>query len=432
MSASAHRGRAAPDASAEPAREAFRDETLAVRAGFERSDFGEHAEPIMTTSSYVFASAAEAAARFSGESEGPIYSRFTNPTVQTFERRLAALEGAEAAIATASGMAATASLMLGTLRQGDRVIATRNMFGSTVNLFRNVLPRLGIEVDWVDGFDPERWAAVAGPATRYLYLETPTNPLTEVADVTALAAVAHGVGARLVVDNCFCTPALQKPLALGADIVTHSATKYLDGQGRCVGGAVVGSRELVDELTGFMRSAGPCMSPFNAWVFTKGLETLALRMRAHSDNALALARWLAAREGVARVNYPGLESHPQHALAARQQSGFGGILSFELDAGHGPGAREAAWRAIDATSLCSITGNLGDTRTTITHPATTTHGRMSAEDRAAAGVGEALVRVSVGLEHVEDLKADLERAIASALAGAPGGAHADAAARPAA
>ena len=403
---------------------AFRDETLAVRAGFERSDFGEHAEPIMTTSSYTFGSAAEAAARFSGESDGPIYSRFTNPTVQTFERRLAALEGGEAAIATASGMAATAMLMLGTLRQGDRVVATRNMFGSTVNLFRNYLPRFGIEVDWVDDFRPGSWAAVVTGATRYLYLETPTNPLTEVADIPALARVAHARGARLVVDNCFCTPALQKPLALGADVVTHSATKYLDGQGRCVGGAIVGTKDLVDELTGFMRSAGPSMSPFNAWVFTKGLETLALRMRAHCDNALEIARWLEARSGVARVFYPGLESHPQHELAARQQSGFGGIVAFELDAGRGDdvrgdrcgdGARAAAWRAIDATSLCSITGNLGDTRTTITHPATTTHGRMSAEDRAAAGIGEGLVRLSVGLEHVEDLKADLDRAIGSAL-----------------
>ncbi len=407
----------------------FRDETLAVRAGFERSDFGEHAEPIMTTSSYVFGSAAEAAARFSGEAEGPIYSRFTNPTVQTFERRLAALEGGEAAIGTASGMAATATLLLGTLRQGDRVVATRNMFGSTVNLFRNYLPRYGIGVDWVDDFEPASWAAVTTDATRYFYLETPTNPLTEVADIAALADVAHAAGARLVVDNCFCTPALQKPLLLGADIVTHSATKYLDGQGRCVGGAVVGPAKLVDELTGFMRSAGPSMSPFNAWVFTKGLETLGLRMRAHCDNAQRVADWLAARAGVARVHYPGLESHPQHALAARQQSGFGGILAFELDGGTGDaarggtaagetdGRRDAAWRAIDATSLCSITGNLGDTRTTITHPATTTHGRMSAEDRAAAGIGEGLIRLSVGLEHADDLIRDLDGAIEAAMRG---------------
>ena len=412
----------ASDTIVDGAPDALRDETLAVRAGFERTGFGEHAEPIMTTSSYVFGSAAEAAARFAGEVEGPIYSRFTNPTVQVFERRLAALEGAEAAIATASGMAATATLLLGTLRQGDRVIATRNMFGSTVNLFRNVLPRFGIGVDWVDDFDPASWAAVATPDTRYLYLETPTNPLTEIADVAALGRVARAAGARLVVDNCFCTPALQKPLALGADIVTHSATKYLDGQGRCVGGAVVGSKALIDELTGFMRSAGPAMSPFNAWVFTKGLETLSLRMRAHSENALELARWLEGREGVVRVHYPGLETHPQHALAARQQTGFGGIVAFELD-----GGREAAWRAIDATRLCSITGNLGDTRTTVTHPATTTHGRMSAEDREAAGIGESLVRVSVGLEHAEDLKADLARAIAAARS-----APAPAEARPAA
>jgi len=386
----------------------LRDETLAVRAGFTRSSFNEHAEPIMATSSFVFENAAQAAARFSGTEQGPIYSRFSNPTVQAFEGRLAALEGSEAAIGTASGMAATAALMLGTLRQGDRVIATRNMFGSTVNLFRNFLPRYGIEVDWVDGFDPEGWAAALSPTTRYLYLETPTNPLTEVADIPAIAAVAESGGAQLVVDNCFCTPALQKPLALGAHIVTHSATKYLDGQGRCVGGAVCGSAELIDQLTAFMRSAGPSLSPFNAWVFTKGLETLGLRMQRHTENAAALADWLAGQPQVSRVHYPGRPDHPQHALAARQQRGFGGILAFEVN-----GGREQAWRLIDATRLCSITGNLGDTRTTITHPATTTHGRMTAEDRAAAGIGESLVRIAVGLEHVEDLQRDLSVALAA-------------------
>ncbi len=382
------------------------DDTLAVRAGFKRSDFGEHAEPIMTTSSYVFASAAEAAARFSGEQEGPIYSRFTNPTVQTFERRLAALEAMPAAIATASGMAATAALMLGTLRQGQRVVATRNMFGSTVNLFRNFLPRYGIEVDWVDGFDPDEWAAVCTSDTRFLFLESPTNPLTEVADIARLADVAQSVDAELVVDNCFCTPALQKPAELGAHVVIHSATKYLDGQGRCVGGAVVGSEALIEQLTSFMRSAGPCMSPFNAWVFTKGLETLGLRMDRHSSNAHAVASWLQSRAGIGHVNYPSLESHPQHALASRQQSSGGGILSFALT-----GGKSAAWSLIDRVRICSITGNLGDSRTTITHPASTTHGRMTAEDRAAAGIGDDLVRLAVGLEHVDDLITDLDRAI---------------------
>lgn len=382
------------------------EDTLAVRAGFQRSDFGEHAEPIMTTSSYVFRSAAEAAARFAGEDDGPIYSRFTNPTVQTFERRLAALEGLPAAIGTASGMAATSSLLLGTLRHGDRVVATRNMFGSTVNLFRNFLPRFGIEVDWVDGFDPEAWQAACQPKTRYLFLESPTNPLTEVADIARLAEVANAAGAELVVDNCFCTPALQKPAELGAHIVIHSATKYLDGQGRCVGGAVVGSQQLISDLTSFMRSAGPCMSPFNAWVFTKGLETLSLRMERHSANALRVAEWLTTRAGIAEVHYPGLKSHPHHALASRQQRAGGGILSFRLE-----GGKAAAWRLIDQVRICSITGNLGDSRTTITHPASTTHGRMSADDRAAAGIGDDLVRLAVGLEHVDDLIADLDQAI---------------------
>ena len=384
-------------------------DTRAVRGGFERSPFGEHAEPIMTTSSFVFASAAEAAARFGGEDEGLIYSRFTNPTVQVFERRLAALEGSEAAIGTASGMAAIAMLVLGTLRAGDEIVATRNMFGSTVNLFRNFLPRYGIEVRWAEDFAPESWARLVGPATRLCYLETPTNPLTEVADIAAIADVAHAHGARLAVDNCFCTPALQKPLEHGADVVVHSATKYLDGQGRCVGGALCGSAELVDELTSFMRSAGPCMSPFNAWVFLKGLETLRLRMFEHSRGAAEIARWLEGQPGVRRVHYPGLASHPQHALASRQQRAAGGVVAFELD-----GGREAAWRLIDAVELCSITGNLGDSRTTITHPASTTHGRMSAEDRAVAGIGEGLVRVAVGLEDTEDLRGDLERALGHA------------------
>jgi O-succinylhomoserine sulfhydrylase len=382
------------------------DATKAVRAGFERSSFGEHAEPIMTTSSYVFANAAEAAARFCGDEPGLIYSRFTNPTVQVFERRLASMEGTEACVGTASGMAATAALIFGTLQQGEHLIATRNMFGSTVNLFKKYLPRFGIEVSWVDSFEPQEWAKLVTPKTRYFYLETPTNPLTEIADIAALAEVAHDKGVQLVVDNCFCTPALQKPIALGADIVIHSATKYLDGQGRCVGGAVAGSAALIEELIGYMRSAGPSMSPFNAWVFLKGLETLSLRMHQHCGNASTLAHWLAQQPGVARVHYPGLQSHPQHALAARQQSDFGGILSFEM-----AGGKAAAWRLIDATRLCSITGNLGDTRTTITHPATTTHGRMSEADRTAVGINDGLVRIAVGLEDVDDIQHDLERAL---------------------
>lgn len=382
------------------------DDTLAIRSGVERSQFGEHSEPIMVTSSYVYGSAAEAAARFSGETAGPIYSRFTNPTVQLFEHRLAALEGGEACIGAASGMAATATLMLGTLQQGDEIVATRNMFGSTVNLFKNFLPRYGITVRWADGLDVESWAPLVNSKTKLLYLETPTNPLTELADIKAFAELAHAHGAQLAVDNCFCTPALQKPLSLGADIVVHSATKYLDGQGRCVGGAVVGSAELIEKLTSFMRSAGPCMSPFNAWVFIKGLETLSLRMQQHCSNAAELAGFLESHPAIRHVYYPGLDSHPNAELAKRQQKLPGGILSMEVD-----GDQAAAWRLIDAVKVCSITGNLGDARTTITHPATTTHGRMAAEDRKLAGIGESLIRLAVGLEDVEDLRRDLEQAL---------------------
>lgn len=360
----------------------------------------------MATSSFVFNSAAEAAARFSGESDGPIYSRFTNPTVQIFEQRLAAMEGGEACIGTASGMAATATLLLGTLQQGDEVVATRNMFGSTVNLFKNFLPRYGIVVKWADDLSVDSWVHLVNGNTRFLYLETPTNPLTELADIQAFAELAHAHGAELIVDNCFCTPALQKPLEFGADIVVHSATKYLDGQGRCVGGAVVGSSELIKKLTAFMRSAGPCMSPFNAWVFIKGLETLGLRMQRHCDNAHALAHWLESHPDVSHVYYPGLGSHPQAELARRQQRGPGGVVSFDVQ-----GGKAAAWRCIDAVQLCSITANLGDARTTITHPATTTHGRISAQDRIASGIGDGLVRVAVGLEAVEDIQSDLAQAL---------------------
>ncbi len=388
-------------------RDQWRFDTRAVRAGQHRTGEGEHSEPIFTTSSYVFGSAAEAAARFAGEAPGNIYSRFTNPTVRAFEERLAALEGGECAVATGSGMAAILSTCLGLLAAGDHIVASRSIFGSTVVLFNKYLARCGIETTFVPLTDPQAWAAAMRPQTRLLFLETPSNPLGEVADIAALAELAHARDALLVVDNVFCTPALQRPLALGADIVVHSATKYLDGQGRCVGGAVVGdARQVGEEVFGFLRTAGPSMSPFNAWVFLKGLETLALRMERHSASALALARWLREQPGVTRVFYPGLPDHPQHELAARQQSGFGGVLAFEV-----AGGREAAWRVIDATRLLSITANLGDARSTITHPATTTHGRLTDAERAEAGIGEGLIRISVGLEDVADIQEDLARGL---------------------
>ncbi len=385
----------------------WRFDTRAVRAGQHRTGEGEHSEPIFTTSSYVFGSAAEAAARFSGEAPGNIYSRFTNPTVRAFEERLAALEEGECAVATGSGMAAILSTCLGLLAAGDHIVASRSIFGSTVVLFNKYLARCGIETTFVPLTDLEAWAAAIRPQTRLLFLETPSNPLGEVADIAALAELAHAHDALLVVDNVFCTPALQRPLALGADIVVHSATKYLDGQGRCVGGAVVGdARRVGEEVFGFLRTAGPSLSPFNAWVFLKGLETLALRMERHSASALALARWLQEQPGVTRVFYPGLPDHPQHALAARQQSAFGGVLAFEV-----AGGREAAWRIIDSTRLLSITANLGDARSTITHPATTTHGRLTDAERAEAGIGDGLIRISVGLEDVADIQNDLARGL---------------------
>ena len=378
-------------------------DTRAVRAGQHRTAEGEHSEPIFPTSSYVFASAAEAAARFSGEKPGNIYSRFTNPTVRTFEERLATLEGGEKCVATASGMAAILSTCLALLKGGDHIVASRNVFGPTVLLFNNYLGRFGVETSYVSLTDYAAWEKAIKPNTRLLYLETPSNPLTEIADIARLAKLAHAKGCWLVVDNCFCTPALQRPLELGADIVIHSATKYLDGQGRCIGGAVVGNAELVGkEVYGFMRTAGPSLSPFNAWVFLKGLETLSLRMQAHSANAQALAEWLEGQPRVQRVYYPGLASHPQHALAGQQQSGFGGIVAFELK-----GGKEAAWRLIDSTRLISITANLGDTKSTITHAASTTHGRLTPEQRADAGISDGLIRISVGLEDVADLKRDL-------------------------
>ena len=382
--------------------------TLAIRAGQARTGEGEHSEPVFTTSSYVFASASEAAARFSDQQPGNIYSRFTNPTVRTFEQRLAALEGAQSCVATASGMSAILSTCLGLLQAGDHIVSSRSIFGSTTMLFTNYLAKLGVETSFVDLTDISDWASAIRPETRLLFLETPSNPLTELADIQQLAELAHQNDSLLVVDNCFCTPALQQPIRLGADIVIHSATKFLDGQGRCVGGAVVGPKDIVgDKVFGFLRTAGPCMSPFNAWVFLKGLETLALRMQAHSTNALALAQWLEQQPAVKKVFYPGLESHAQHQLAKQQQSGFGGLLSFELN-----GGKDAGWTLIDRCRLISITANLGDTKSTITHPATTTHNRLTPEQRAQAGIVDGLVRVAVGLEDIDDLKTDLSRGLA--------------------
>jgi len=382
-------------------------ETLAVRAGTDRSHHGEHSEALYLTSSFVFPDAFEAAERFQGRAPGNIYSRFTNPTVAAFEERLAAMEGAEMGVATASGMAAILSLCLGMLRSGDHIVSSQSIFGSTINLFAKWLTRYGIETSFVAGGDAAAWRSAMRPATRLLYLETPSNPLTEVFDIAALAEVAHHGGAVLAVDNCFCTPALQRPLDLGADLIIHSATKYLDGQGRVLGGAVLGSRALLqDTVYQFLRTAGPTLSAFNAWVILKGLETLKVRMDAQSAGALEVARRLEAHPAVERVWYPGLPSHPQHMLAMRQQRLGGAIVSFEVK-----GGRESAWRVIDQTQVCSVTANLGDTKTTITHPATTTHGRISAEERAAAGIGEGLIRLAVGLEAPQDLIADLARGL---------------------
>lgn len=385
----------------------YRFNTLAVRAGQIRSEEGEHSEPIFATSSYVFSSAKEAAARFSDEQPGNIYSRFTNPTVRTFEQRLASLEQAESCVATSSGMAAILAMCLALLRSGDHIVSSRSIFGSTTMLFTNYLEKLGIETSFVELSDINAWQRAIRPETRLMFLETPSNPLTGLADIQQLAELAHQNDILLAVDNCFCTPALQQPLQHGADIVIHSATKFLDGQGRCVGGAVVGNKEIVGEqVFSFLRTAGPSMSPFNAWVFLKGLETLRLRMNAHSANALELARWLEQQSSVKRVYYPGLESHPQHELANRQQSGFGGLLSFELK-----GGQAAGWKLIDATRLISITANLGDTRTTITHPASTTHNRLSPQQREEAGIADGLIRIAVGLEDIEDIKQDVSRGL---------------------
>ena len=379
-------------------------DTLAVRAGQIRTGELEHSDAIFPTSSFVYASAAQAAARFGGEEEGNIYSRFTNPTVQAFEARLAAMEGGERAVATSSGMSAILATCMSLLKAGDHIICSRGVFGTTNVLFQKYLARFGVETSFVKLTSQDEWEAAVRPETRMIFIETPSNPLCEVADLEKLAALARRSNALFVVDNCFCTPVLQRPLEQGADIIIHSATKYLDGQGRCVGGAVVGPAKLMDEVFGFLRSAGPTMSPFNAWVFQKGLETLPIRMRAHCDNALELATWLQTQDTVEEVHYSGLASHPQHQLAKKQQSGFGGVLSFRLK-----GGREQAWAFIDATRMISITANLGDVKTTITHPATTTHGRLSDEDKAAAGITENLVRISVGIEAVADIQSDLQR-----------------------
>lgn len=385
----------------------FGQSTLAVRAGTARTNFNEHSEALFLTSSFVFENAAQAAGRFTGGDEGYVYSRFTNPTVTMFQDRLAALEGAEACVATASGMSAILAMSMALLKAGEHVVCSNAVFGATVQLYATILSRFGIETTFVSPTRVEEWQRAVRPKTKLLFLETPSNPLGEISDIAAIAAVARKAGAALAVDNVFCTPALQRPLEFGADLVIHSATKYLDGQGRVLGGAVLGAKgPAMDAVFGFLRTAGPSLSPFNAWVILKGMETLELRMLAQSAHALELARWLEAHPKVARVHYPGLSSHPQHALAMRQQRAGGAIVSFEVQ-----GGREAAWKVIDSTRMISITGNLGDVKTTITHPATTTHGRITPEARAAAGITEGLLRVAVGLEAIEDLKTDLARGL---------------------
>lgn len=379
-------------------------DTLAVRAGQRRGIEGEHGEPIYTTSSYVFRSAAEAAARFAGSDNGNVYSRYTNPTVRTFEQRLAALEGGEQAVATASGMSAIMACVMTFCSAGDEVLVSRSIFGATVSLFDKYFQRFGVLVRYIGINDLDAWRAGCTDKTKMLFIESPSNPLAELADIAALAQIAKDANALLVVDNCFCTPVVQKPLQLGADIVVHSATKYIDGQGRCLGGAVVGSARLMQEVVGYVRTCGPSMSPFNAWVFLKGLETLSLRMRAHCSSALQLAQWLEQQPQIKQVYYSGLSSHPQHELAKKQhENGFGAVVSFEVQ-----GGKDAAWRFVDATRMISITANLGDTKTTITHPASTTHGRLSQQEREQAGISDGLLRIAVGLEELADIQADLQ------------------------
>jgi O-succinylhomoserine sulfhydrylase len=397
--------------------QSFSFDTIAIRTGHSPTHEAEHSEPLFLTSSFTYGSASEAAAVFSGAKEGNIYSRFTNPTVRAFEQRLAALEGGERCVATASGMAAILSTAMAFLAAGDHVVCSRAVFGTTVGLFEKYMGKFGVKTTFVDLSDLNQWEqAIQAGKTKLFFCETPSNPLSEVADLTALSTLAHQHNILFVVDNCFCTPALQQPLKFGADLIIHSATKYLDGQGRAMGGAVVGSAKLLEEVFLVTRTLGPSMSPFNAWIFLKGLETLRLRMDAHSASALKLAEWLQDRPAVQKVYYNGLPSHIGHDLAKRQQRGYGGIVSFEVKAIAGQdSARSAAWKIIDATNMLSITGNLGDTKTTITHPATTTHGRLSAEAKAAAGITEGLIRIAVGLEDIEDIKADLARGLDSLI-----------------
>ena len=386
----------------------LQQDTLAIRGGYQRTQENEHAEAMFLTSSYVFENAAMAAKYFSNEVQGNVYSRYTNPTVRSFEKRLAAMEGGEQSVATASGMAATLSVIMALLQSGDHVVCSQDVFGSTRVMMDKYIAKFGVSVTYVPLVDLNAWQAAIQPNTKMLFCETPSNPLSEIADLEALSAVAKSADALLVVDNCFCTPVLQKPLQWGADIVVHSATKYIDGQGRCLGGAVVGSAALMEQVEGFLRAAGPTMSPFNAWVFLKGLETLRIRMQAHSTNAAALANWLQEYPAVTKVYYSGLANHPGHTLAKKQQSDFGGVVAFDV-----AGGQAAAWRVIDSTEMLSLTANLGDAKTTIVHPATTTHGRLSDEQRLEAGIGDGLIRVAVGLEDIIDIKADLERGLAA-------------------
>jgi O-succinylhomoserine sulfhydrylase len=387
----------------------YRLATLAIRAGHARTEEGEQSEPIFPTSSFVFKSAAQAAARFSEAEKGNIYSRFTNPTVRCFEERLAAMEGGESCVGTASGMSAIMSLCMALLKAGDHVVCSESVFGTTIGLLTRYLGKFGVETTYVKLNDNNAWRDAIKPNTKLFFLETPSNPLSAIADIRGIADIAHERNIVFAVDNCFCTPALQKPFVYGADVIIHSATKFLDGQGRCVGGAVVGSKEFVGkDVWNFMRTVGPTMSPFNAWVFLKGLETLELRMHAHSAAALQLATWLEHQAKVKKVHYAGLSSHPQHALAAKQQRGFGGIIAVEVE-----GGRDGAWRFVDATKLMSITANLGDTKTTLTHPATTTHARITPAERERAGIVDGMLRISVGLEDLADLKEDIERGLAA-------------------
>ncbi len=382
-------------------------ETQAIRVGQQRTEEGEHSIPIFMTSSYVFDSAADAAARFKGEKAGHIYSRFTNPTVNAFQDRLALMEQGERCLAFSSGMAAIMAVGMGLLKSGDHVVCSRSVFGNTILTFQNYFAKFGVETTFVELANLKAWDEAIQENTRFLFVETPSNPLMDLVDIKALADIAHAKDCLLVVDNVFCTPIMQQPLTLGADIVVHSATKYIDGQGRCVGGAVVASDEIIEKwIYPYLRTGGSTMSAFNAWIFLSGLETLAVRMKAHCDNAFELAKWLDQQLEVEKVHYPGLESHPQHALAKQQQSHFGAVVSFELK-----GGQEKAWQLIDATQMLSITANLGDVKSTITHPATTTHGRLSPEVRAEAGIKDSLVRISVGLENIDDIKRDLSRGL---------------------